>query len=139
MLKELGLGRYRIIGLDLWSQTKKLVVDDDRRIQLPDVRTLDHSSPACFLIPPVVQGIPLRLVADPKKDALSGVDGFLGPASLKAKRIEIRFRWQGFALPLIYMLGLSRQDRLCEVRHARDGGSFPYRLSGRSIEVGASL
>jgi hypothetical protein len=36
----------------------------------------DHSSPGVLLIPPVVHGIPLQLVADPKKDALSGVDGF---------------------------------------------------------------
>jgi len=110
------------------SRTKKLVVDDDGRIvshELPDVGTLDHSSPACFLIPLVVQGFhskwwpirdcghrPLRespaqaviedeyiVIDDPKKDALLGVDGFLGPASPKAKRIEFDFdakvlRWR---------------------------------------------
>jgi len=39
------------------------------------------------------------VIDDPKKDALLGVDGFLGPASPKAKRIEFDFdakvlRWR---------------------------------------------
>src|SRR2546422_1066364 len=53
----------------------------------------------------------------------------------ESKAHRIRIRCQGFALAVIYVLGLSRQDRLCEARHSRDGGSFPYRLSGRSIEA----
>ncbi|SRR5882724_1771727 len=117
MLKELGLGRHGMIGFDLLSQITKLVVDDDRRIvfpELPGVGTLDQASPWCFLIPSVVQRMqrPLRIrlrkrlpkdeyipIDDLEKEALPGVDGFLGPASVKANRSEFEFgakvlRWR---------------------------------------------
>ena len=151
-----------IIGLDLLSRSKKFTIDYDRRtvsLQLTEAGTPERSPSKCFVIPVVVQGIPIHLVVDtglqgillygnrlrkrlpkmridgkstnvamgrlrvkqvrlpgvriagaevvttvllidgPDEDVLPGVDGYLGPASLRAKRIEFDFdarvlRWQ---------------------------------------------
>jgi predicted aspartyl protease len=151
-----------IIGLDLLSRGKKLTIDYDTRavsLQLAGDGTADRSHSACFVIPLVVQGLPMHLAVDtglqgiflyknrlrkrlpkmriegestngsmgrlqatqvrlpgvrivgaevvttvllidgPDEDALPGVDGYLGPASLHAKWIEFDFdarvlRWR---------------------------------------------
>jgi predicted aspartyl protease len=151
-----------IIGLDLLSRSKKFTIDYDRRtvsLQLTEAGTLERSLSSCFVIPLVVQGIPIHLAVDtgmqgilmygnhlrkrlpmmridgestnvamgrlratqvrlpgvrivdaevattvllidgPDDKTLPGVDGYLGPATLQAKRIEFDFdakvlRWQ---------------------------------------------
>jgi|SRR5580765_223269 predicted aspartyl protease len=151
-----------IIGLDLLSRSKKFTIDYDRRtvsLQLMEAGTPERSASKCFVIPVIVQGIPIHLVIDtglqgillygnrlrkrlpkmkidgkstnvpmgrlrvkqvrlpgvriadaeevttvllidgPDEDELPGVDGYLGPASLRAKRIEFDFdakvlRWR---------------------------------------------
>ncbi len=159
---ELAENADGIIGLDLLGRSKKLTIDYDRRIvslQLTEAGNPERSPSSCFVIPLVVQGIPIHLVVDtgmqgillygnhlrkrlpmmridgestnvamgrlratqvrlpgvriidaevattvllidgPDEDVLPGVDGYLGPASLQAKRIEFDFdarvlRWQ---------------------------------------------
>ena len=151
-----------IIGLDLLSRSKKFTIDYDSRtvsLQLMEAGTPERSASKCFVIPVIVQGIPIHLVIDtglqgillygnrlrkrlpkmkidgkstnvpmgrlrvkqvrlpgvriadaeevttvllidgPDEDELPGVDGYLGPASLRAKRIEFDFdakvlRWR---------------------------------------------
>jgi len=151
-----------IIGLDLLSKSRRFSIDYDRRtatFQLEEDGTPEHSPSACFVVPLVVQGVPVHVVVDtglqgillykhrlhkrlpkmriegestnaamgrlratqvrlpgvqivgaqvaitvflidgPDEDALSGVDGYLGPAALQAKRVEFDFdagvlRWQ---------------------------------------------
>ncbi len=159
---ELAENADGIIGLDLLSRTKKFTIDYDRKtvsLQLPEAGSPERSPASCFVIPLVVQGIPIHLAVDtglqgillyenrlrkrlpkmrvdgestnaamrglratqvrlpgvrivdaevvttvllidgPDEDALPGVDGYLGPASMQAKRIEFDFdarvlRWQ---------------------------------------------
>ena len=159
---ELAENADGIIGLDLLSKSKKFTIDYDRRtvsLQLAEAGTLERSLSSCFVIPLVVQGIPMHVAVDtglqgillygnrlrkrlpkmridgestnvamgrvratqvrlpgvriagtevvttvllidgPDEDVLPGVDGYLGPASLQAKRIEFDFdarvlRWQ---------------------------------------------
>jgi predicted aspartyl protease len=151
-----------IIGLDLLSKSRRFSIDYDRRtvsFQLAEDGTPEHSPSVCFVVPLVVQGVPVHLVVDtglqgillyenrlrkrlpkmriegestnaaigrlratqvrlpevqivgaqvattvflidgPDEDALPGVDGYLGPAALQAKRVEFDFdagvlRWQ---------------------------------------------
>jgi len=151
-----------IIGLDLLSKGRRFSIDYDRRtvsFQLDEDGTPEHSPSVCFVVPLVVQGVPVHVVVDtglqgillyenrlrkrlpkmriegestnaamgrlratqvrlpgvqivgaqvattvflidgPDEDALPGVDGYLGPAALQAKRIEFDFdagvlRWQ---------------------------------------------
>ena len=151
-----------IIGLDLLSKGRRFSIDYDRRavsFQLEEDGTPEHSPSVCFVVPLVVQGVPVHVVVDtglqgillyenrlrkrlpkmriegestnaamgrlratqvrlpgvqivgaqvattvflidgPDEDALPGVDGYLGPAALQAKRIEFDFdagvlRWQ---------------------------------------------
>ena len=151
-----------IIGLDLLRRSKKFSIDYDRRtvsLQLAEAETPERSTSTCFVVPLVVQGIPVHLAVDtglqgivlygnhlrkrlprmrieggstnvamgrlrlkqvrmpgvriagaevvttvmlidgPDEDTMSGVDGFLGPVSLQAKRIEFDFdamvlRWE---------------------------------------------
>jgi predicted aspartyl protease len=151
-----------IVGLDLLSKSKKFSIDYDRRtvsFQLAEDGTPEHSPSACFVVPLVVQGVPVHLAVDtglqgillyenrlrkrlpkmriegestnaamgrlratqvrlpgvqiggaqvattvfliegPDENSLPGVDGYLGPAALQAKRIEFDFdarvlRWQ---------------------------------------------
>ena len=151
-----------IIGLDLLSRSKKFIIDYDRStvsLQLTEAGTPERSPSSCFVIPLVVQGIPIHLAVDtglqgillygnrlrkrlpklgnegestnaamgrlratqvrlpgvrivdaevvatvllidgPDEDALPGLDGYIGPASMQAKRIEFDFdarvlRWQ---------------------------------------------
>ena len=151
-----------IIGLDLLSKSKRFSIDYDRRtvsFQLEEDGTPEHSPSVCFVVPLVIQGVPVHLVVDtglqaillykhrlrkrlpkmriegestnaaigrlratqvrlpgvqivgaqvattvflidgPDEDALPGVDGYLGPAALQAKRVEFDFdagelRWQ---------------------------------------------
>lgn len=151
-----------IIGLDLLSKSRRFSIDYDRRtvsFQLEEDGTPERSPSACFVVPLVVQGVPVHVVVDtglqgillykhrlrkrlpkmriegestnaamgrlratqvrlpgvqivgaqaaitvflidgPDEDALPGVDGYLGPAALQAKRVEFDFdagvlRWQ---------------------------------------------
>jgi len=151
-----------IIGLDLLSKGRRFSIDYDRRtvsFQLDEDGTPERSPSVCFVVPLVVQGVPVHVVVDtglqgillyenrlrkrlpkmriegestnaamgrlratqvrlpgvqivgaqvattvflidgPDEDALPGVDGYLGPAALQAKRIEFDFdagvlRWQ---------------------------------------------
>ncbi len=151
-----------IIGLDLLSKSRRFSIDYDRRtvsFQLEKDGTPERSPSACFVVPLVVQGVPVHVVVDtglqgillykhrlhkrlpkmriegestnaamgrlraiqvrlpgvqivgaqvaitvflidgPDEDALPGVDGYLGPAALQAKRVEFDFdagvlRWQ---------------------------------------------
>jgi predicted aspartyl protease len=56
-----------IIGLDLLSRSKKLIIDYERStltFQLADGGTGDRVFSGCLTIPLVVQGIPIRLVVD---------------------------------------------------------------------------
>lgn len=150
-----------IIGLDLLSRGRKLVIDYEKRVLSFEMgeNEADERPPSLyFVVPVVVQGLPMRLFVDtalrdmllykdrlsrglpnlsvvgkPKQVAIGrlqatqlnlpgvdiapekvatvflidgpkqgdpfGVDGYLGPASLHAKRIELDFaanklRWQ---------------------------------------------
>jgi predicted aspartyl protease len=151
-----------IIGLDLLSRGRKLVIDYERRVLSFELREneMDQRPPShYFAIPIVVQGLPMRLFVDtgfrdmllykdrlrkelpninivgeskkvamgriqatrvnlpgvkiagpekvatvflidgPKQGDPFGIDGYLGPASLHARRIELDFaanklRWQ---------------------------------------------
>jgi predicted aspartyl protease len=151
-----------IIGLDLLSKSREFFIDYDKKsvsFRLAQDGTPEHSPSACFVVPLVVQGVPVHLVVDtglqgillyknrlgkrlpkmriegeptnaamgrlratqvrlpgvqivgaqvattvflidgPDEDSLPGVDGYLGPAALQAKRVEFDFdagvlRWQ---------------------------------------------
>jgi len=151
-----------IIGLDVLTRAKKIAIDYERKrifFELDEWRGSEPSAAKAFVVPVVVQGLPMHLLVDtgfqyvllfkdrlrsalphlrtegepkdlvmghlratqvnlpgvqilgpeavtpvfliegPGKTDLAGVDGYLGPASLHAKRLELDFaakilRWQ---------------------------------------------
>jgi predicted aspartyl protease len=109
---ELAENADGIIGLDLLSRSKKFTIDYDRRtvsFQLTEVGTPERSFSSCFVIPLVVQGIPIHLAVD------TGLQGILLYGNHLRKRLP-KMRIDGESINVAMGRVRAKQVRLPGVR-----------------------
>jgi predicted aspartyl protease len=103
-----------IIGLDVLSRTKKFSIDYQRRVisfQLPEAGSTERLLSACFVIPLVVQGVPIHLAVD------TGLQGILLYKHKLLKRLP-KLRMEGESTTVAMGRLLGTQVRLAGARIA---------------------